>query len=263
MFRSAFHRLCTAAIGLSLACSGGCAMAKPGKAYSAPVEVAAPVVGTPSAPPGGTNAFGGSAGKAGAAELAAFTPEKSAAATPANRMLVYNAQLTVAVAEPDAAMQKAEALAAEMGGYVQKIEGRRETLRVPAARFREAVAKLGAYGAVTNRNIEAQDITEEYMDLELRLTNARAIRKRLEELLEKAKDVKDTLEVEKELNRVREEIERLEGRINYLSKQVAFSTIVVEWTLIERTVTRGKKLALPFPWLHELGVETLIRTGRP
>ena len=192
------------------------------------------------------------------AVLIADTPSTTAPV----RMLVYNARLVVAVPDVEPAMRNAEKLAGDLGGYVQKVEKQAITLRVPAARFREAVDKFAAYGAVLDRNIDALDVTEEYTDLELRLTNARAMRKRLEELLAKAKDVKETLEIEKELNRIREEIERLEGKITYLVRQVKFSTIVVQWVPIERTMTRGRRPALPFVWLHELGVETLMRLGK-
>ncbi len=201
------------------------------------------------------------AANAGRMELASYSPEEAAATAPARRMLVYNARLGISVADVDSAMKRAEALAAEFEGYVQKASAREVTLRIPAAKFRDAVEKLCALGAVTDKNIEAMDITEEFMDLELRLANARALRKRLEELLKRAETVKETIEVERELNRIREEVERLEGRIRYLSSQIAFSTIIVTWRPIEQRVTRGRRPALPFAWLRELGVEQLI--GRP
>lgn len=223
-----------------------------------------PAAATPAAPPlmksvQDFTAVHPSIVEADSSELASFFADKAATTRPAARMMIYNGRLTIAVADVEVASRTAEAVAERLGGYVQKVETRAITIRVPAVKFREAVDLLGGIGPVTEKNIEAQDVTEEFIDVEIRLKNARAMLKRLEELLAKCDDVKATLEVEKELNRVRGEIERLEGRLKYLSSQIAFSTITVQWSPIRQTVTRGKRPALPFPWLQELGVETLIR----
>jgi len=57
-----------------------------------------------------------------------------------------------------------------------------------------------ALGQIISKNIDAQDVTDEYTDLQLRLKNAEALRDRFAAILEKAANVKDTLEVERELN---------------------------------------------------------------
>ena len=69
-------------------------------------------------------------------------------------------------------------------------------------------------------------MTDEFVDIQARLKNAYAIRDRLSELLSRA-PVKEALDIEKELGRVTEEIERMEGKLKLLRDQIAFSTITV------------------------------------
>jgi len=77
-------------------------------------------------------------------------------------------------------------------------------------------------------------------------------------ILEKAANVKDTLEVERELNRVREEIERIKGRIAQLDKLIAYSTIEVVFTQAQDRPAKVRRPQTPFPWLDRLGVETVL-----
>ena len=68
-------------------------------------------------------------------------------------------------------------------------------------------------------------MTEKYIDVEARLKNNYALRDRLKQLLEKAINVKDILEIEKELNRVQSDIDSMEGTIKLLKGQVDFATL--------------------------------------
>ncbi len=149
-------------------------------------------------------------------------------------------------------MKATEAIADELDGWVQAIRGERITIRVPVAHYREAVSRVEKLGRVAHRELEAADVTEEYVDLEARLKNAKAVRTRLEALLEKAEDVKAALEVEKELNRVGEEIERLEGKLKLLKNRVAYSTIAVTFERVYRTAPTPQLMRLPFHWLKQL-----------
>jgi hypothetical protein len=110
---------------------------------------------------------------------------------------------------------------------------------------------------VVHRNIEAQDVTDEFLDTEVRLKNARAMRDRLQQLLEKAA-VKDALEIEKELGRVTQEIERMEGRLKVLRDKIAYSTITVSFEP-RSAALHTMPLRLPFGWLNELGLPHLLR----
>ena len=75
------------------------------------------------------------------------------------------------------------------------------------------------------KNISARDVTEEFIDIEARLKNKKDVEKRYSELLSRAKTIKDILEIEEKLRVIREEIESVEGRLNYLKSQVSYSTI--------------------------------------
>jgi hypothetical protein len=184
--------------------------------------------------------------------LAAVADDQNA--VPAQqREVVYNAGFRLVVQSIDDAIKAMQQLAAETGGYLQEIKGDSVTIRVPAAKYDSAVERVAALGQVIDRQLQALDVTEEYVDLEARLNNARNVRKRLEALLEKAQTVEATLAVEKELNRVGEEIERLEAKLELLRHRVAYSTITAQFERVARQteLIRGFR-ELPFYWLREL-----------
>ena len=76
-----------------------------------------------------------------------------------------------------------------------------------------------------NRYSNIEDVTERYYDLKARINNKKVLEKRYLEILTQASEIKDILEIEKNLNDVRTEIENFQGQFNYLSKQVTLSTI--------------------------------------
>jgi hypothetical protein len=147
-------------------------------------------------------------------------------------------------------------MAEGLGGYFQSVTKDSITLRVPANRWEEAMAGVGELGRVLDRAIEAADVTEEVVDLRLRLRNAQKMMTRLEELLARAESVEAALKVEKELGRVRTEVERLEGRLKFLGDRIAFSTLTIAFRQVQETTVRPQ--ALPFPWLSRLSVENLL-----
>lgn len=102
------------------------------------------------------------------------------------------------------------------------------TIRVPSVKHDVAVKEITELGKVKSKSTSGRDVTEEYIDLEARLRNLNREEERLLEILKKAEDVKDFLDVEKELARVRGEIEILTGRKKYLDDRIDYSTIVVE-----------------------------------
>jgi len=168
---------------------------------------------------------GGSVGMAGA-------PESSMTEVRPDRMLIWKAHLGIQVWSVSNAVAEAIALAERQGGFVERKSDSGEqsadlTLRVPARTFKTAVASLEALGTVTYRNIEGEDVTEQYIDVEARLKNKIVLRDRLKQLLEKATDVKDVLAIETELNRVQADIDSMEGRIKSLKGQVEYATVTL------------------------------------
>ncbi len=103
------------------------------------------------------------------------------------------------------------------------------TLKVVPARYDETIKALRKVGRLLEENSSTEDVTAEYVDLQARLANSEVTRDRLLEILKtKSASVPDILEVEREISRVTEEIERLKGQMRYLDNQVGLSTITVQ-----------------------------------
>jgi len=172
--------------------------------------------------------------------------------------LAYRAALVLAVARADQAATRALALTEELGGDLVAQGDLSVTVRVPRARFTEALARFEPLGDVLHREVRVEDLAERSRDGGVRLRNARATRDRLEALLAQARSVEDALRIERELSRVTEEIERLVAEERGLAARVAFAT--VELTLRPRAVetTPEPAVRLPFRWLEDLGVARLL-----
>lgn len=241
--------LITGAIVLLVIAGTGCAPARTPMAIREAEAVGTPTV--PPAPRQNSNYQRATApGEAG----------PNASATPAGqRILVYSGRFAVAVASIEAALLNVQRLAEESGGYMLTMSGEAITIRIPARQFFATVEKLKALGQVIDKQITAKDVTDEYLDLQLRLKNAEALRERLSAILAEAKTVKDTLEVERELNRVREEIERIKGQLAKLDQQIAYSTIEVVFSQAQEQRARVRRPEAPFAWLDMLGVEQVLR----
>ncbi len=220
-----------AVFGSILLFVSGCSPNGGGSDSAASMEVAA--AGAPAAPQ---------------AMMAADAPGGGETAPPAAfpRKIIYNANVEL-VAEKldDAARRLTEAVKAA-GGYVAEMSTsgmpgapRSGTykVRVPTARFDSFLAALGQVGERKNLSITSQDVSEEFYDLEARLRNKRAEETRLIQHLQRSTaKLSDILEVEQALSRVREEIERMEGRKRFLANQADLATVTV--TLQEATAYR-------------------------
>ena len=148
----------------------------------------------------------------------------------ADRMLIWKASLDVDVWDVPKAVADATAVAEKHGGYVERKSDSGEdsaslTLRIPVKAFKESLAGFEALGTVTYRNVEAEDVTEQYVDVEARLKNKAALRDRLKQLLDKATSVKDVLAIETELNRVQADLDSMAARIKSLKGQVDLATV--------------------------------------
>lgn len=152
-------------------------------------------------------------------------------------MVIRNGQAAVEVEKLDPAILKLRQLATQLGGYVANssmIGGRDQVpsamleLKIPAQRFDQAINGLGALGKVESVNATAEDVGEEFVDVTARVNNAKRLEERLIDLLaNRTGRLQDVLSVERELARVREEIERYEGRLRYLKSRAAVSTLSV------------------------------------
>ena len=185
-------------------------------------------------------------------------PEIASDAVPIQQVLIYTAQLRMAVFEVDKALNDVEALARSLGGFLSHRTDTEITIRIPAAQFDDALKGISKKGDVLTRNVQVEDVTEEFLDVTLRLKNARQVRDRIAQLLVNAKNVEESLEVERELNRLSGEIERLEGRLKYLQNRAQYSTITVTFQPEQVDEVPNSAFQLPFPWLRELGLGRLM-----
>jgi hypothetical protein len=171
--------------------------------------------------------------------------------------LIYTARITMAVYQVGPGLDLVERIGLDLGGYLSQKTDHEVTIRVPRAHFDEALKKVEASGDVVHREISAQDVTDEFVDLESRLRNARAMRDRLQQLLAKAA-VKEALEIEKELGRITGDIEVMEGKLKLLRDRIGYSTITVSFQARGAGAVRDMPLRLPFPWLSNLGLSRLL-----
>ena len=171
-------------------------------------------------------------------------------------MLIYSARLGLAVFKVQEQLDTIETLAKTQGGYLVTRTQNEIRVRVPAAHFQEAIDAILKLGDINFRQVTTDDVTAEYTDLEIRLKNALSVRDRLQLLLEKAQKVEEAIEVERELQRVTNEIETMKGRLKLLSELAAYSTIDVSFS--ERSSQLKSRVELPFPWLESLGLEHLL-----
>jgi hypothetical protein len=155
----------------------------------------------------------------------------------ASSMVIRTGNASVEVDSLEPAMDALRRLAQRVGGFVgnSTVQSGREQLRqatmeikVPAARFDELTNGLPPLGRVEFVNVSAEDVGEEFVDLTARVANSRRLEERLIDLLgSRTGRLQDVLAVERELARVRQEIERQEGRLRYLKSRVALSTLSV------------------------------------
>lgn len=161
----------------------------------------------------------------------------SYATTAANTMIIRTGQAFIEVDKVDPAILKVRQLVTQAGGYItnSSISGGHDQIRqaaieikIPNTKYDEAVGSLNSIGKVETVSSNAQDVGEEFVDVSARVANARRLEERLIDLLaRRTGKLDEVLRVERELARVREEIERYEGRLRYLSARVAMSTLTI------------------------------------
>ncbi|HEX6244587.1 MAG TPA: DUF4349 domain-containing protein, partial [Polyangiales bacterium] len=189
-----------------------------------------------------------------AAELA-----KDVQAQTPGPLLVYRASFLLSVYEVDKTQAALTQAVSGLNGYVAVQTDTQLTLRVPAAKFQDAVRAVELAGKVRARNVQASDVGDQYRDLELRLRTAELLRARLEAMMARTEKVADALAVQTELERIVREIEQLKGQLRGLGDRIAYSTLVVEFRAESRPeLDEGNVFRLPFAWLDELGLHHLL-----
>ncbi len=119
--------------------------------------------------------------------------------------------------------------------HTEKIENE-ITIRIPAASLQILIDSITSQaGKLDNKQISVEDVTAEYIDLEVRINNKRALENRYKQLLQKANKVADMIAIEEQIGNLREEIEAAEGRWRLMKNQVALSTLRIQMYEIHAT----------------------------
>ena len=159
-----------------------------------------------------------------------------------SRVVIREGWMDVEVVALTAALAEARAIAERMGGRVDGSSlsgggGYEDSytyatlrLRVPSAAFDRTLEELRELGEVLSEQSQSTDVTEEFVDLEARLRNLRAVEERLLGFLDRAEKVEELLSVQRELASTQGEIERVTGRMNYLSALADESSLTLSLT---------------------------------
>ncbi|MFH1360607.1 MAG: DUF4349 domain-containing protein [Candidatus Omnitrophota bacterium] len=184
------------------------------------------------------------------------------------RKLIKKAKMTLEVKNCEDTAKRIADIAVHYEGYVlssdiKSYQGgskRGTTIFKVLPKFLEnALADLKTLGRVDSLEVKGEDVTEEYVDLKARLDNAEAVRQRMLKVLdEKAKDVKDILQVEKELARIGEEIEKIKGRMKYIDTQVDLSTVTVDYYETQSMTLSPIKAGEKFKQTIRTAAETFV-----
>jgi len=145
--------------------------------------------------------------------------------TDAARMVIFNVRLRMRVNEPDTLGKQLARMTKRYGGYVVTLGNEHATIRVPSAGMNSALLEIQTFGKITKKYISGQDVTDEFKDYEIRISNLSKARERYLELLARAENVEAALKVEHELERVNGEMETLKGKVEQIKHLSDFSTI--------------------------------------
>lgn len=177
----------------------------------------------------------------GGGEATGGGPEGPAAnAAPIEQRIIKTGEVAVEVDNVAVTLSRVRGMAVELGGYVGGSqagtldESASLTLRIPAARFDELLARLHEMEDVKilSESTNEQDVTREIVDLEARIRNLVASEESYRVLLDRAERIDDVLSVQSRLDEVRGQIEQLTGQLQTVEGQADLSTLTV--TIIPR-----------------------------
>ena len=190
-----------------------------------------------------------------------------------NVLILYTGDMSLQVPEGQIgrSIDEAVSIAERFGGYLGGRTNATVKLKIPSGSFREALTEVEKLGVVGHENINADDVTAEFHDLEVRLENLKATRKRVEEFLARATTLADMLTVQRELERIAAEMDTISGRLRFLREHTAFSTLTISLTAIAKPTPvvaaeppppppapPARTVDLPVPWFATLGIGPLL-----
>ncbi|USB32181.1 DUF4349 domain-containing protein [Paenibacillus sp. YPG26] len=171
----------------------------------------------------------------------------------ADKKLIYKAELSMRVKDYRKVQTEIREHIAKAGGYIVQFSenqsdqqlGGNFVIKIPAAGFNSFIDGIGKIKHESmDQNIEGQDVTEEYIDLESRLKAKMIMEERYVSFMKKATKTDELVKFAKELGRIQEEIEQAKGRMRFIDNNVSYSTVTLH--LYQRegmagTVDSGKE----------------------
>ena len=179
--------------------------------------------------------------KMATADRAIVAPQSApSVATPLPRKITKAGSLSILVETAETATKNIQAIAESASGYVSDsnlhevtpgVKAGSITIRVPADKFDQTISRIKELALkVENENINANDVTDQFIDIEARLKNLKAEETQYLSILKKAQKIDDIVNVTNQLNQVRQQIDSWQGQLKYLNSQVDLSTITVNLT---------------------------------
>lgn len=199
--------------------------------------------------PSGTSPDSSGGSEAKSADTMNIGAAETRSSAPGEQLVIRNAALQLRVKSVDASVPKVRAAAAAAGAQITELnlsagvgdpvmpESAAQgpstayvTIRVPADKLDSLTKTLSGLGTIIAQTESASDVTEQAIDLDARLGNLRAEEARLRTFMKRATKVDDLLAIERELTRVRGDIESMDAQLTYLKRQAARATLSVTLT---------------------------------
>jgi hypothetical protein len=154
-------------------------------------------------------------------------------------MVIKDAAISLLVENATQALNQLNGLVGQEGGYIINSQTWYQdgylyaSLRmgIPSARFEEALNQVRRIGLqILGENAQGQDVSNQYVDLQSRLTNLEATAARVRDFLKNAKTIEDSLRISQQLSELEGQIEQVKGQMRYFEGRSAFSTLTVNLT---------------------------------
>lgn len=155
-----------------------------------------------------------------------------------DQKIIKTANIDLEVQDVPATRDALQAIAAANGGYVGSLSMNRYSsdrlyaslvMRVPASAFDQALSSITALGTLMSQSVQADDVTEEYVDLQAQRTALANQLAQYQRIMEKAENVSEIMEVQVQIERVQVEIDRIDGRLKYLNSRIDYATLTVSF----------------------------------
>ncbi|MBP9694897.1 MAG: DUF4349 domain-containing protein [Candidatus Magasanikbacteria bacterium] len=154
---------------------------------------------------------------------------------PEDRLIIKSANISLLVKDVPNSIQSVQKYVTENKGFVVSSNVAKDglgftgyvTFRIPVETFNASLAAVAGLGEVKSQQVDGQDVTAEFVDVEAQLKNLKATEAQFLQIMSRAQKIEDVLAVQRELTNVRSQIESFEGRKKYLSQSAAMSTVTV------------------------------------